>query len=98
MRDATAPCGDIAVSGLAVMGQNLVLNLERNGYNVVVHNRTTSKMTDFAAEHAGKNLIPAVTLEEMVANLVRPRRVLLMVQAGRPRWSRIPASGASPPG
>ena len=84
MPDATAPCGDIAVSGLAVMGQNLVLNLERNGYNVVVHNRTTSKMTDFAAEHAGKNLIPAVTLEEMVANLIRPRRVLLMVQAGRP--------------
>ncbi len=84
MSDATAPRGDIAVSGLAVMGQNLVLNLERNGYKVVVHNRTTSKMTDFAAEHPGKNLIPAVTLEEMVANLVRPRRVLLMVQAGRP--------------
>ena len=84
MSDATSPRGDIAVSGLAVMGQNLVLNLERNGYNVVVHNRTTSKMSDFAAENAGKNLIPAVTLEEMVANLVRPRRVLLMVQAGRP--------------
>ncbi len=84
MHDATAPRGDIAVSGLAVMGQNLVLNLERNSYNVVVHNRTTSKMTDFAAEHEGKKLIPAVTLEEMVANLVRPRRVLLMVQAGRP--------------
>ncbi len=84
MSDATAPRGDIAVSGLAVMGQNLVLNLERNGYNVVVHNRTTSKMTDFAAGHVGKNLIPAVTLEEVVANLVRPRRVLLMVQAGRP--------------
>ncbi len=84
MHDATAPRGDIAVSGLAVMGQNLVLNLERNGYNVVVHNRTTSKMTDFAAEHEGKKLIPAVTLEEMVANLVRPRRVLLMVQAGGP--------------
>jgi len=84
MSDAAAPRGDIAVSGLAVMGQNLVLNLERNGYNVVVHNRTTSKMTDFAAEHVGKNLIPAVTLEEVVANLVRPRRVLLMVQAGRP--------------
>ena len=76
--------GDIAVSGLAVMGQNLVLNLERNGYHVVVHNRTTSKMTDFVANHDGKNLIPAVTLEEMVANLARPRRVLLMVQAGRP--------------
>ena len=84
MRDATSPRGDIAVSGLAVMGQNLVLNLERNGYNVVVHNRTTSKMTDFVANNDGKNLIPAVTLEEMVAKLARPRRVLLMVQAGRP--------------
>ena len=84
MRDATAPRGDIAVSGLAVMGQNLVLNLERNGYHVVVHNRTTSKMTDFVANHDGKNLIPAVTLEEMVAKLARPRRVLLMVQAGSP--------------
>lgn len=84
MSSVTAPRGDIAVSGLAVMGQNLVLNLERNGYNVVVHNRTTSKMTEFAAEHSGKNLIPAVTLEEVVANLVRPRRVLLMVQAGQP--------------
>ena len=84
MSDATAPRGDIAVTGLAVMGQNLVLNLERNGYHVVVHNRTTAKMTDFVAENVGKKLIPAVTLEEMVANLARPRRILLMVQAGGP--------------
>ena len=49
MSDAAAARGDIAVSGLAVMGQNLVLNLERNGFNVVVHNRTTSRMTDFVA-------------------------------------------------
>lgn len=84
MSDATAPTGDIAVVGLAVMGQNLVLNLERNGYGVVVYNRTTSKMTDFVAEHPGKNLIPAETLEEMVAQLKSPRRILLMVQAGRP--------------
>ncbi len=84
MSDTTTPRGDIAVIGLAVMGQNLALNLERNGYHVVVHNRTTSKMTDFVAEHTGKNLIPAVTLDGMVAKLVRPRRILLMVQAGRP--------------
>ena len=84
MSDATAPRGDIAVTGLAVMGQNLVLNLERNGYHVVVHNRTTSKMTDFVAEHPGKKLIPAETLEGVVAQLVRPRRILLMVQAGGP--------------
>ncbi|MCY4116232.1 MAG: NADP-dependent phosphogluconate dehydrogenase [Caldilineaceae bacterium] len=84
MSDAAAAGGDIAVSGLAVMGQNLVLNLERNGFHVVVHNRTTSKMTDFVAEHGGKKLIPAVTLEDVVAKLKRPRRILLMVQAGRP--------------
>ena len=84
MRDATAPNAEIAVVGLAVMGQNLVLNLERNGYPVVIYNRTTSKMTDFAAAHPGKNLLPAVTLDEMVAKLKRPRRILLMVQAGRP--------------
>ena len=84
MSDATASRGDIAVTGLAVMGQNLVLNLERNGYHVVVHNRTTSKMTDFVAENVGKKLVPAVTLEEMAAKLTRPRRILLMVQAGGP--------------
>ncbi len=84
MSDAAAASGDIAVSGLAVMGQNLVLNLERNGFHVVVHNRTTSKMTDFVAGHGGKKLIPVVTLEDVVAKLKRPRRILLMVQAGRP--------------
>ena len=84
MSEATAARGDIAVTGLAVMGQNLVLNLERNGYHVVVHNRTTTKMTDFVAGHVGKRLIPATTLEEMVAKLTRPRRILLMVQAGGP--------------
>ncbi len=84
MSDAATARGDIAVTGLAVMGQNLVLNLERNGFHVVVHNRTTSKMTDFAAAHDGKKLIPAVTLENVVAQLKRPRRILLMVQAGRP--------------
>ena len=84
MSDAAAAHGDIAVTGLAVMGQNLVLNLERNGFHVVVHNRTTSKMTDFVAGHGGKKLIPAQTLEDVVARLKQPRRILLMVQAGRP--------------
>ncbi len=72
----------IGLIGLAVMGQNLVLNMERNGYTVAVYNRTTSKMTDFVAENPGKNLIPAETVEELVASLERPRRIMIMVKAG----------------
>ncbi len=74
---------NIGLIGLAVMGQNLVLNLERNGYTVAVFNRTTSTMQRFVAEHPGKKLIPCTTLEELVASLERPRRVLIMVQAGK---------------
>ena len=76
--------GDIGLIGLAVMGQNLVLNMERNGYTVAVYNRTTSKMTDFVAENPGKKLIPTETLPELIDSLARPRRVMMMVQAGRP--------------
>ncbi|MCB0114931.1 MAG: NADP-dependent phosphogluconate dehydrogenase, partial [Caldilineaceae bacterium] len=72
----------IGLIGLAVMGQNLVLNMERNGYTVAVYNRTTSKMTDFVAENPGKNLVPTETLEDLVASLERPRRVMIMVKAG----------------
>lgn len=76
--------GDIGLIGLAVMGQNLVLNMERNGYTVSVYNRTTATMTKFVDENPGKNLIPTETLPELVASLARPRRVMMMVQAGRP--------------
>ena len=72
----------IGLIGLAVMGQNLVLNLERNGYTVAVFNRTTSTMQDFVGAHPGKNLIAATTLEELVENLEKPRRIMIMVQAG----------------
>src|SRR3954466_13449806 len=75
---------NIGVIGLAVMGQNLVLNLERNGFTVAVFNRTTATMESFVAEHPGKHLIPCKTMEELVANLARPRRILLMVMAGSP--------------
>jgi len=75
---------NIGVIGLAVMGQNLVLNLERNGFTVAVFNRTTTTMETFVAEHPGKNLIPCKTLQEFVASLERPRRILLMVMAGPP--------------
>jgi 6-phosphogluconate dehydrogenase len=72
----------IGLIGLAVMGQNLVLNLERNGFTVAVYNRTTATMEEFVAEHTGKKLVPAPTLEEFVASLERPRRILIMVKAG----------------
>jgi 6-phosphogluconate dehydrogenase len=73
---------NVGLIGLAVMGQNLVLNMERNGYTVAVYNRTTSTMQNFVAQHPGKKLIPCVALEELVASLERPRKVLIMVKAG----------------
>jgi 6-phosphogluconate dehydrogenase len=72
----------IGLIGLAVMGQNLVLNMERNGYTVAVFNRTTAVTDEFVAAHPGKKLLPARTLEEFVAGLEKPRRILIMVKAG----------------
>jgi 6-phosphogluconate dehydrogenase len=73
---------NIGLIGLAVMGQNLVLNLERNGYTVAVYNRTTAKTTEFIQENPDANLVASTTLEEFVAALERPRRVMIMVKAG----------------
>jgi 6-phosphogluconate dehydrogenase len=71
--------------GLGVMGENLVLNAERNGFSSVVYNRTWSKTEAFlAGRGAGKDIIGAPTLEEFVAALERPRRILMMVKAGDP--------------
>ncbi|MEZ4728917.1 MAG: NADP-dependent phosphogluconate dehydrogenase [Caldilineaceae bacterium] len=78
------PTANIGLIGLAVMGQNLVLNMERNGYTVAVYNRTTSTMEEFVNEHPGKNLVPTKTLEEFVQSLERPRKVMIMVKAGAP--------------
>ena len=76
---------DIGLVGLAVMGQNLVLNMERNGYSVAVYNRTTERMREFVSERAqGKRILGCATLKELVGALDRPRRVMLMVQAGDP--------------
>ena len=75
---------DIGVIGLAVMGENLVLNMASRGFTVAVYNRTTSKVDAFlAARAAGKTIVGAWSEEELVAKLARPRRVMLMVQAGR---------------
>lgn len=73
---------NIGLIGLAVMGQNLVLNLERNGFTVAVYNRTTATMQEFVAAHPGKKLAPTTTLSEFVASLERPRKILIMVKAG----------------
>jgi 6-phosphogluconate dehydrogenase len=71
--------------GLGVMGENLVLNAERNGYSSVVYNRTPAKTAAFlAGPGAGKQIIGADTLEEFVEALERPRRILVMVKAGQP--------------
>ncbi len=69
--------------GLAVMGQNLIMNMNDHGFTVVAFNRTLSKVDDFLANEAkGSNVIGAHSIEEMVACLKRPRRVMLMVKAG----------------
>jgi len=77
--------GDIGLIGLAVMGENLVLNMERNGYTVIVYNRTVDKVEKFVQGRGkGKNFIPAHSIEEMVSSLERPRKVMMLVKAGKP--------------
>ena len=74
---------DIGLIGLAVMGENLVLNMANHGYTVCVYNRTTSKVDAFLAGRArGKSILGAHTPEELVQQLKRPRRVMIMVKAG----------------
>jgi 6-phosphogluconate dehydrogenase len=76
---------DIGLIGLAVMGQNLVLNMDDHGYTVAVFNRTTSKVDRFLANEAkGTKVIGTHSLEELVSVLKRPRRVMIMVKAGWP--------------
>lgn len=74
---------DIAVIGLAVMGQNLILNMNDHGFTVAAFNRTVSKIDDFLAGDAkDTNIIGVRSIEEMTASLKKPRRVMLMVKAG----------------
>jgi 6-phosphogluconate dehydrogenase len=75
---------DIALIGLAVMGQNLILNMNDHGYTVVAYNRTVSKVDVFLAREAkGTKVIGAHSIEEMVKHLKRPRRVMMLVKAGQ---------------
>ena len=77
---------DIGLIGLAVMGQNLVLNMHDHGYRVAVFNRTLSKVDDFLAQAAkGTTIIGTHSIEEFVKKLKRPRKIMLMVKAFRGR-------------
>lgn len=79
------PTADIALIGLAVMGQNLILNMNDHGFTVVAYNRTVSKVDEFLNKEArGTNVIGAHSIEEMVGALKRPRRVMMLVKAGAP--------------
>ena len=76
---------DIGLIGLAVMGENLVLNMESHGYKVAVFNRTVDKMEAFiAGRGAGKNFVGCKTIAELCANLEKPRKVMMLVKAGQP--------------
>ena len=76
---------DIGLIGLAVMGENLVMNMESKGFSVCVYNRTTQKVTDFIEGRAkGRNITGAYSIQELVDGLKAPRRVMLMVKAGKP--------------
>lgn len=73
------------VIGLAVMGENLALNVESRGFPIAVFNRTAAKTQEFMAHRAqGKDIKAAYTIEEFVKTLERPRKILVMVKAGAP--------------
>ncbi len=76
---------DIGLIGLAVMGENLVLNMESKGFTVALFNRTVEKVDAFVESRGkGKNFIPAHSLEELVLSLSKPRKVMMLVKAGKP--------------
>ncbi|TFH02239.1 MAG: decarboxylating NADP(+)-dependent phosphogluconate dehydrogenase [Calditrichales bacterium] len=76
---------DIGLIGLAVMGENLVLNMENHGFSVAVFNRTTAKVDAFMDGNAkGKNIVGCYSIEELVKNLKSPRKVMMLVKAGKP--------------
>jgi len=76
---------DIGIIGMAVMGQNLALNVESKGYSVSVYNRSSKRTEEFVQERANdREMVPAYELSDFVSSLERPRKILLMIKAGRP--------------
>lgn len=81
---------DIGLIGLAVMGENLVMNMESKGFTVSVYNRTAKAVTNFVEGRAkGKNIVGTYSLEELVASLEKPRKIMMMIKAGGPVDSMI---------
>ncbi len=81
---------DIGLIGLAVMGENLVMNMAGKGFTVAVFNRSTEKVTHFIEGRAkGKNIVGTYSIEELVSKIQRPRKIMLMVKAGNPVDSLI---------
>jgi 6-phosphogluconate dehydrogenase len=79
------PLSDIGLVGLAVMGENLILNMASKGYTVTAYNRSVAKVDDFLAGRAqGKSIRGARSIEELVQSLAKPRKIMLMVKAGKP--------------
>ncbi|BDZ30737.1 NADP-dependent phosphogluconate dehydrogenase [Lactiplantibacillus sp. WILCCON 0030] len=74
----------IGVIGMAVMGKNLALNIESRGYKVAIFNRTGSKTEKVVKDHSDKQLVPSYKIEDFVASLETPRRIIMMVKAGKP--------------
>ena len=75
---------DVGMIGLAVMGKNLALNIESRGYSVSVYNRTREKTDEMIAEAAGKKIHGTYSIEEFVNSLEKPRKIIIMVKAGKP--------------
>ena len=74
---------DIGLIGLAVMGENLVMNMESRGFTVAVYNRSTEKVDNFVnGRGKGKHIIGCKSIGELVENLERPRKIMLMIRAG----------------
>ncbi len=82
--DDNSAKSDFGLIGLAVMGQNLVLNIESRGFKVSVFNRTTEKTDEFVAENKNKKIVGCDTLEAFVESLAKPRKIQIMVKAGAP--------------
>ena len=79
------PKANIGLIGLAVMGENLAMNMESHGFTVAVYNRTTDKVTRFVEGRAkGRNILGCTSLEALCQALERPRKVMMMVKAGQP--------------
>ena len=75
---------DIGLVGLAVMGENLVMNMESKGFTVAVYNRTSEKVKNFVeGRAAGKNIIGTYDLKELADSLEKPRKIMMMVKAGQ---------------